>query len=142
MSVRNKALGALCAVCVAASGYIFSTRSLNNLAEVNPKLQAVAECALQQSPVDFVVVDGGRTEAEHKNNVANGKSWIKRSKHQDGLAIDVAAYVQGKITYDAKYYYKIADAFQACALQTNTPITWGGDWKVKDLMHFELRGPT
>lgn len=138
-STSKTTLGALCALCVAVSGYVFSTRSITNLNEVNPKLQAVATCALQHTPVDFVVIDGGRSDEEHKNNLAKGTSWIKRSKHQDGLAIDVAAYVKGKITYDPLPYYDIAHAFKFCSVQLNTPITWGGDWRVKDLMHFELR---
>lgn len=139
MSAKTKVLGAICAVCVAASGYVFSQRSLTNLNEVNPALQAVAECALKHSPVDFVVVDGGRTAEEHKNNVAAGRSWIKRSKHMDGLAIDIAAYVDGGITYNPAPYYQIAEAFYYCAESLSTPITWGGEWRVKDLMHYELK---
>jgi hypothetical protein len=140
MSAANSnTVKVLCALCVAVSGYVFSQRSITNLNEVDPKLQAVATCALQHSPVDFVVVDGGRTPEEHQSNLANGKSWIKRSKHQDGLAIDVAAYIKGKITYDPLPYYDIAKSFKFCSTELNTPITWGGDWRVKDLMHFELR---
>lgn len=139
MSTRTKALGVLCGVCVAVSGYVFSARSTSNLNEVRPALQAVASCSLQHSPVDFVVVDGGRTADEHKNNVAGGRSWIKRSKHQDGLAIDIAAYVDGKITYNPAPYYKIAEAFYYCSDALDTPITWGGEWRVQDLMHYELK---
>ena len=139
MSARTKALGALCAVCVGLSGYVFSERSDKNLAEVDPALKAVAECALTRTSVDFVVVDGGRTAEEHKNNVAAGRSWIKRSKHQDGKAIDIAAYKAGKITYDPTLYYPIAGAFYLCSDDLGTPIIWGGEWRVQDLMHFELR---
>ena len=139
MRIPNKVITVACAACVALSGYIFSQRSLDNLHEVKPELQRVAECALKHSSVDFVVVDGGRTEAEHKNNLANGRSWIKRSKHQDGKAIDVAAYVNGAVTYQTEPYYKIASSFKQCSKTLGTPIIWGGDWKVKDLMHFELQ---
>lgn len=138
MSFRTKAIGAVVGVSIAASGYVFSQRSLNNLAEVKPELQAVADCALEKGTVDFVVVDGGRTEAEHQNNLKRNVSWIKRSKHQDGLAIDVAAFVNGSISYDPLPYYSIAGAFYYCSRHLNTPITWGGEWKKKDLMHFEL----
>jgi peptidoglycan L-alanyl-D-glutamate endopeptidase CwlK len=139
MKVPSKALGALCAVCVAASGYVFSKRSNDNLQEVDIRLQEVAHCALKHSTVDFVVVDGGRTEAEHKNNVAAGRSWIKRSKHQDGLAIDIAALHKGKVTYNPALYYKIAEAFWYCSEGLKTPIIWGGEWRVQDLMHYELK---
>ena len=139
MNLKSKAIGAVCAACVALSGYVFSQRSMNNLSEVKPELQRVAACALQHSPVDFVVVDGGRSAEEHANNLKAGKSWIKRSKHQDGKAIDIAAYVDGKITYEPRYYHSISGAFYMCALSLDTPITWGGEWRVQDLMHFELK---
>ncbi len=86
------------------------------------------------------MIDGLRTAKEHARNVANGKSWIKRSKHQDGLAIDFAAYVNGKITYQPAPYYEIAYAFFTCSEEMNIPIIWGGNWRAKDLMHIELKG--
>ena len=139
MNIRTKALGAVCAVCIGISGYVFSDRSEGNLKEVSPLMQELAQCALQHTTVDFVVVDGGRTAAEHKNNVAAGRSWIGRSKHQDGLAIDIAAYVHGKITYNPAPYYKIAEAFYYCSDGLKIPIVWGGEWRVQDLMHYELK---
>lgn len=127
-------------VLVGFSGFVFSERSLNNVREVDPRLQRVAECALQKTTVDFVVIDGRRTIEEHINNVRNGRSWIKRSKHVDGLALDFAAYVDGKVTYEPVHYASIAAAFYYCASELNTPITWGGEWRVQDLMHIELKG--
>lgn len=138
MSFRTKAVGAICAVCVVASGYVFSQRSILNLQETRIEMQQVAECAIRRTPVDFVVVDGGRTEAEHRINVANGKSWTTRSRHQDGAAIDVAAWVDKRITYDPGPYIMIAAAFKVCSAELQIPIIWGGDWKVRDMMHFEL----
>lgn len=138
MTIKNAAISAVCAVCVVASGFVYSQRSLLNLSEVDQPLQTVAECAIRHTPVDFVVIDGGRTAEEHRINVANGKSWTTRSRHQDGKAIDVAAWVNGKITYDSAPYYQIAQSFYACSKDSKVPIVWGGEWKAKDLMHFEL----
>lgn len=137
-NLKIKAAAAVCAVCVAASGYVFSKRSILNLSETRIEMQQLAECAIRVTPVDFVVIDGGRTEEEHKINVANGKSWTTRSRHQDGAAIDVAAWVDRKITYDPAPYYQIYEAFNFCSMKLNIPIVWGGNWKVRDLMHFEL----
>ena len=139
MKPPNKVVTGLCAACVVASGYMFGVRSDGNLHEVNIKLQEVAQCALKHSTVDFTVVDGGRTEAEHRNDVAAGRSWIKHSKHQDGLAIDIAALSHGKVTYNPAPYYKIAEAFYYCSNGLGIPIVWGGEWRVQDLMHFELK---
>lgn len=138
MSFKTKAIGAFCAGCVAVSGYVFSVRSTDNLLETRPPLQHVSHCALSRSAVDFVVIDGGRTAAEHRKNVENGKSWIKRSRHQDGAAIDFAAYVNGAITYAPEPYYAIAGAFYKCSEELNIPIVWGGEWRAQDLMHIEL----
>jgi peptidoglycan LD-endopeptidase CwlK len=136
---RTKALGAFAALAIAGSGYVFSQRSLNNIVEVRPELQELVKCALDKSPIDFAVVDGLRTDEEHKANVANGVSWIKRSKHQDGKAVDVAAYVDGKITWKPEYYYPISGAFYLCSELLETPIIMGGEWRVKDYMHVELK---
>lgn len=138
MSFRTRALAAVCAACVASSGFYFSTRSKDNLNEVHPKLQELAKCALNVSPVDFVVVDGLRTEAEHQENLRKGVSWIKRSRHQDGCAIDVAAYHQGQVSYEPDLYYKISGSFYFCSQKMDIPIISGGEWRVKDYMHIEL----
>lgn len=138
MSTKIKAISAACAVCVAVSGYVFSQRSADNLTETRIELQQLSHCALSRSPVDYVVIDGGRTAAEHKKNLENGKSWIKRSRHQDGAAIDVAAFVDGKITYDPEPYYQIAGAYYLCSDNLKIPIVWGGEWRAQDLMHIEL----
>ena len=138
--IYKRFAGVVFAVGLTASGFVFSQRSIDNVQEVRPQLQQVVECALNHSLTDFVVIDGGRTAEEHANNRANGKSWIRRSKHQDGLAVDVAAYKDGQISYKAEHYYDIAASFDYCSNKYNVPITWGGEWKVQDLMHFELRG--
>lgn len=139
MKLPAKVVTGICAVCVVASGYIFSDRSKLSLKDVDIRLQEVAQCALQHTTTDFVVVDGHRTAAEHKNNVAAGRSWIKRSKHQDGLAIDIAALNKGKVTYNPAKYYNIAEAFYYCSDSMGIPIIWGGEWRVQDLMHYELK---
>ena len=138
MKTKIKVLGTLCAVAVGVSGFVFSQRSINNLVETHADMQRVTTCALKKTTVDFVVIDGLRTAEEHRINVANGRSWTRRSLHQDGLAVDVAAYVNGVITYKPEQYYPIAAAFYYCSEQLDIPITWGGEWRVKDLMHFEL----
>ena len=136
--MKNKIITGITCVCLIASGFIFSQRSKNNLSEVHEHLQALTHCALASSKVDFIVIDGLRTAEEHQENLRNGKSWTKRSRHQDGLAVDVAAYVDGKVTYDPQPYHKISEAFYLCSKHMNIPLTWGGEWRVKDLMHFEL----
>lgn len=127
-------------LAIIAAVFAYSQRSITNLSEVQKPLQTVTVCAVQElkPPLGFIVVDGGRTLEEHKINVANGKSWITRSRHQDAAAIDVAATLNGKVTYEPMYYHKINDVFQECSLLHDVPLIWGGTWKKKDYMHWEL----
>lgn len=134
----NKFRYAMLGMGAAASLFAFSERSRLNLNEVHPDLQAVSECAIKETPVDFAVIDGMRTEEEHLRNVAYGKSWTLRSRHQDGKAIDYAAVIGGKITFIPEYYIPIAAAFNLCSQKLHIPIIWGGEWKQKDYGHIEL----
>lgn len=138
VSLRNKALAAVCAVGVIASGFVFSQRSKSNLEGLHPDLVALASLCLELSPVDFVVIDGLRSVEEQRQHVARGVSWTIRSRHLEGKAFDVAALDRGKITYEHEPYIKIAAACKTASYALAVPIVWGGDWKQKDMMHFEL----
>lgn len=139
MSIRTKALGILCAGCIGVGGYVLDQRSLDVLKPVDAELVEVAYCASKRVPI--LVYHGMRTEAEQASFIAKGVSRIKRSKHQDGLAIDVMTKdSNGKWTWDVKYYPKVAKAFYACSKKLGVPIVWGGEWKTfRDMVHFERK---
>lgn len=119
--------------------YKFSERSAKNLAGVHPHLVAVAALALSLSEVDFAVTEGLRTRARQAELVASGASKTMNSRHLTGHAIDVAAYIGGRISWDWPLYEKIADAFKEASIHIAVPIIWGGDWSsFKDGPHFEL----
>ncbi len=130
------------------SGFALNQRSLDNLAPTSPRIQAVTHCAAgtpiigpQGQKISFVVYHGFRTDEEQRSMLAKGVSWVNRSRHQDGQAIDVMAVVDGKSTWDAWPYTEISKVFYACGDKLKTPITWGGEWRVKDLVHFEEKRP-
>lgn len=129
------------AVAIIASPFVLSQRSLDTLAPTSPRIQSVAHCAIQRTTIDFVVYHGFRTEEEQRGMVARGVSWVNRSRHQDGQAIDVMALVNGKGTWEPAPYYEIAKAFYSCGDDLGIPITWGGEWRVKDYVHFEEKRP-
>ncbi len=137
MNIRHATLGITAAAAI-VSPFLFSERSKVNLNEVHPDLRIVAECAIKETPIDFAVIDGMRTEEEQRRNMANGVSWTLRSRHLEGKAIDFAAYVNGRITFNEDYYPPIAEAFNKCSLKHRIPIIWGGGWKVRDWGHIEL----
>lgn len=119
---------------------MWDARSEKILKPVDAEVVQVAWCARQEVP--FIVYHGHRTEAEQASFIAKGVSWVRRSKHQDGLAIDVMALDEnGKGTWNTRYYPIIAKAFYACADKLGIPIIWGGEWKKKDLVHIEKKNP-
>jgi peptidoglycan L-alanyl-D-glutamate endopeptidase CwlK len=76
--------------------YNLSQRSLGKLEGVDPSLVAVVKRAIELTKVDFGVVYGMRTVEEQEKLVAAGKSQTMKSKHLEGRAVDLMAYVDGK----------------------------------------------
>ena len=124
------------------SGFILSDRSRKALEGVDPLLKKVTETALELTKIDFAVTEGRRTEARQEELLAAGKSWVKRSKHQDGNAIDVAAFPVSiaEASWDMEDYKEINKAFQKAGEIHGARITWGGNWKQRDGVHFQLDG--
>jgi peptidoglycan LD-endopeptidase CwlK len=67
----------------------FSNRSLNNLKGIHPDLRRVIDRALQDSPLDFVVIEGLRTLERQRQLVAAGASRTMNSRHLTGHAVDL-----------------------------------------------------
>lgn len=117
----------------------FDHRSEARLKGVQPGLVRVAKAALISSSVSFIVTDGLRSNERQAYLFASGKSRTLRSKHLLGRAIDVAAVVDGRVSWDFSHYEQIALAFKREAALLGIPIVWGGDWpKYRDGPHFEL----
>ena len=123
----------------------FSQRSLDRLKGVHPDLVSVCHEAIQISPFDFGITCGVRTKEEQAELYAQGRTkpgkivtWTLDSRHLTGRAIDFVVYLNGKVTWEEKYYDRVADAFIVSALKLNIPITWGGSWKRPDRPHVEL----
>ena len=78
----------------------------------------------------------GRTLSTHRKPV----TWTLKSYHKTGKAFDLFAYVDGKATWDPKYYGPIADHLKKVAMDLFCgKLYWGGDWRKKDLPHFEIK---
>lgn len=119
----------------------FSKKSLDKMEGVSPSLILLAKHALDLSEIDFGVSEGLRTKERQKELVEAGKSLTMDSKHIIGKAIDVVAYVDGKVTWDFDKYALINEAFKEASLELDIPFVWGGSWKrLKDGVHFELKG--
>ena len=110
-----------------------SQKSLNKLQGVNPKLVQVVKRAIQLSTVDFGISEGLRTLETQRKYVAAGKSQTMASKHLEGKAVDLIAYVDGNISWELNLYDNIADAMAKAAKELNVPLRWGAAWNVPDI---------
>ena len=116
-----------------------SKNSNEKLKGVNPLLVSVVEKAIELSEVDFGITEGVRTLERQQQLFNEKKSKTMKSYHLTGNAVDVVAYVDGKVSWDWGNYEKIAKAFKEAAKELDVKITWGGDWKsFRDGPHFQL----
>jgi peptidoglycan L-alanyl-D-glutamate endopeptidase CwlK len=113
--------------------------SLARLKGVHPDLVKVVRRAIELTPIDFTVLEGLRTKERQKQLVAKGASKTMNSFHITGHAVDIAPLVDGKVTWDWKYYNQLAPIIKQAAKELNVNITWGGDWKTfKDGPHWQI----
>ena len=114
-------------------------RSNTKLVGVQQDLVEVVYLAYTLSKIPFIITEGIRTTKRQAELMAKGASKTMASKHITGRAVDVAAVVDGKISWDMKYYAQISVAFKQAAKELGVSLRWGGDWKTfKDGPHFEL----
>lgn len=110
-----------------------SSRSESRLKGVDPKLVAVVKRAIEISKVDFGVTEGLRTIETQRKYVAAGKSKTMKSKHIEGRAVDLVAFVDGKVSWELNLYDDIADAMAKAAKELGVPLRWGAAWNVPDI---------
>ena len=122
------------------SDFHLGKRSLLRLEGVRPNLIAVVKQAIKITPVDFTVLEGLRTRERQVELVAAGASKTMNSRHLNGHAVDLGAWVGGTVAWDWPLYHKIADAMKAAAEIVDVAgLEWGGDWKsFPDGPHFQL----
>jgi hypothetical protein len=102
------------------------------------KLEALQYVAKKHG-IDFKVTQGFRSQAQQDALYALGRTkpgnkvtWVRKSRHTTHTAFDIAVLKSGQVTWDPKSYTRIGQLGQSLGL------TWGGSWKTKDLVHFEL----
>lgn len=117
----------------------YSQRSLNNLRGIHPDLRRVIDRALQDSPLDFVVIEGLRSEERQRQLVASGASRTMNSRHLTGHAVDLMPIGPNGPAFDWPLYDRLGPAVKEAAEKEGVALDWGGDWKsFRDGPHFEL----
>ena len=107
---------------------------------------------------DFSITDALRTSSEQFNlykvgRVFIGQQWARTGKpiltkcdgydilstHQSGMAIDYAAWVDGKSNFDDGNMALIATVFYEAAFELGIEIEWGGNYgSISDGCHIEI----
>lgn len=119
-------------------------RDISRIEECHPVLQKLwYDCANDNKCPPFIVIDGARTVAEQRRNVAKGVSKTMNSYHiRKGTgfshATDIAPLINDEASWDWKHYYPLAKAIKKHIADNKLTIKWGGDWKWKDGPHWQL----
>jgi len=117
--------------------YKLSKRSLARLDGVDERMIRVVKTAIIFSTVDFGVIQGLRTIEEQRELVAKGASQTMKSKHLDGLAVDLMAYVGSRGSWELSLYDNIADAMKLAAIEEDVAIRWGAAWQIPDIREWD-----
>lgn len=135
------------------SPWRYSQRSLArlNTCHADLVLLMVEALADPECPSDITILEGYRDKERQNQMVAEGKSQLAwpRSKHNSSpsMAVDVAPYINGSVSWDWDHYYPLAAHIKAVwsRLTQGTNLTlaheleWGGDWRsFKDGPHWQL----
>ena len=116
-----------------------SQRSFQRLAGVDAALQETVKLAIQKTKIDFGVICGMRTKEEQEALVAKGASKTMKSKHLEGKAVDLMAYIDGgRASWELNLYDEIADAMKEASKETEVDLRWGACWTTNSLRESDL----
>ena len=116
--------------------YKLGKSSLAKLEGIDERMDAVVRYAIGVSKQDFSVICGLRTIEEQKALVAKGASQTMKSKHIDGHAVDLMAYVNGG-RWELNLYDEIADAMAEAARVCDVPVRWWAAWTVPNIAQWQ-----
>ena len=118
--------------------------NLDSLAPVFKPLAVMLLARLVEARLPVLIVNTRRTQAEQDAAIARHVSWVIHSKHQDGLAIDIAPYDIYALHGDDKVQWDTNDPvwLKMGQIGESLGLRWGGRWTQKDMGHFEYVTPS
>ena len=124
-----------------------SDRSRRNIESVDARLGDVVLAALEAAPawLDFAVISGLRTAEEQQELWRKGRDELgnvvdrdavvtfkdgihQKSRHQSGRAVDIVAYVDGKISWKEEHNLRVASYVIGFAAARGVKLTGGAKW--------------
>lgn len=82
-----------------------------------------------------------RTPQMQQRYLETGKSWTTDSRHlqRPSMAVDIGILLpDGSVTWEPKYYIALGPLGLKLAKNLDIPIVWGGRFKRKDFVHWQL----
>ena len=114
-----------------------SLRSIDRLKGVDDKLIEVVTRAITYTKVDFGVIEGLRTIERQQELVDRGASKTMKSKHLNGSAVDLVAYIGPRVSWELNLYDDIADAMKQAATELGVAVRWGGAWTTSNICEWQ-----
>ena len=132
--------------------YKFGKSSEDRLSSVHHDLVRVCRRMLGYGILDATVVQGRRSQEDQDRAFKEGKSKLKypQSRHNSdpSEAVDIAPFVNGKVSWNTQHCLVLAGLMLAAASELGVKVRWGGNWDrdgepvtdqtFNDLVHFEL----
>jgi hypothetical protein len=125
------------------------SKKLDDLAPVFKPVACELLARFVEAGYSIAIIGTWRSYEEHLKNVAAGRSWTPRSKHCDGLAIDVCPYEIYRLVGEDKLQWDGNNPIwqRLGEIGEKIPnIKWGGRFRdskgklIGDWGHFEYAG--
>jgi len=106
--------------------FTFSKRSEDNLEGVNSALVGVVRRALELSTVDFIVIEGRRTQERQRQLYNAGASKTMSSRHLSGNAVDLLPVAADWNNY--KCWLPVLVAMRQAGQELGVKLRFGITW--------------
>ena len=122
----------------------FGKRSRERLRGVDMRLRNVLNEVVKH--YDITILEGLRSKERQEELVAKGASKTMKSKHLEGMAVDIAPYPLPGWNDRDEFVYMAGRVMQQADV-LKVALRWGGDWnrnerlkdnRFDDLVHFEV----
>lgn len=114
-------------------------------AEFTQRLLVVFKLMKERYGYDMVLLEGYRSPERQASLFAQGghvtQAGANMSYHQYGLAADSAFFRGGKVVISERDSWAMRGYQLYGEIAAQVGLTWGGNWKMQDYGHVELRRP-
>lgn len=114
--------------------FFLNDNSWKLLESLDSRLSVMVQHAIGMCDIEFQVLEGRRTRAEHDFLYSKGATQDAiHSAHFYGMAVDLIAYLNDRPILEVEPYRDIAQCMQYAAEHIGVPIQWGGCPHIEDL---------